>query len=442
MTEVTHDTGDRLGPVTHASSSIHGDAMMLQLQQGWKPLPLATLFALALGGLRVRLMRSVVTMLSIVLAIAFLTYTGLTNQLTYKLAVQLQSLEAERLLPPEEVRNTVRAMLAIDPLSGLSQSEQIKLARVMGMADVSVLQSQRVTLPQIIRGAEEKAADADAKYKLIAADTTALAVDVEAARVALEAATRQLTESREKLVAIEAQTDLAAWIEANGTGDAKGRPERLAGQLDARYRQLVGTMTNPGRLSAEDVRLIEEHLLVLPAVQKAPEIAGFRKIIEIDRIKRAGVELRMLLRGAAVNVQLAIAGNPMDTWLIVMAMMTCAVGIANAMLMSVTERFREIGTMKCLGAQDNLVVKLFLLESGVLGIIGALIGIVLGIAVALLAAVLQFKGHGVDNFPFSDGIVVILLSIVGGVMLSIAGAVYPAYSASRMRPVDALRVDE
>ena len=49
-------------------------------------------------------------------------------------------------------------------------------------------------------------------------------------------------------------------------------------------------------------------------------------------------------------------------WLIGLSLLVCVVGIANAMLMSVTERFREIGTMKCLGALDSFIVKLFLLE--------------------------------------------------------------------------------
>ena len=49
-------------------------------------------------------------------------------------------------------------------------------------------------------------------------------------------------------------------------------------------------------------------------------------------------------------------------WLVSMSLIVCVVGIANAMLMSVTERFREIGTMKCLGALDGFVVRLFLLE--------------------------------------------------------------------------------
>jgi len=65
-------------------------------------------------------------------------------------------------------------------------------------------------------------------------------------------------------------------------------------------------------------------------------------------------------------------------WLIVMSLIVCVVGIANSMLMAVTERFREIGTMKCLGALNKFVVELFLLESGFQGLSGALMGALVG----------------------------------------------------------------
>jgi len=84
--------------------------------------------------------------------------------------------------------------------------------------------------------------------------------------------------------------------------------------------------------------------------------------------------INVLLYDAGVNIEATLAGNPRDRWLIVMALLTCTVGIANAMLMSVAERFREIGTMKCLGATDGLVVHLFLLESLFLGLVGTIAG--------------------------------------------------------------------
>src|SRR6476661_3464374 len=61
-------------------------------------------------------------------------------------------------------------------------------------------------------------------------------------------------------------------------------------------------------------------------------------------------------------------------WLVTLSLVVCTVGIANSMLMSVTERFKEIGTMKCLGAMDGFIVKLFLIEAGFLGMVASVLG--------------------------------------------------------------------
>ena len=161
-----------------------------------------------------------------------------------------------------------------------------------------------------------------------------------------------------------------------------------------------------------------------------------------SQIQQRAATLRGLMRDAGINVEATLAGDTSNAWLIVMALLTCAVGIANAMLMSVTERIREIGTMKCLGAPDGLVVKLFLLESSMLGVIGAALGIVLGTLVALGAAALQFGTFGLTYFPKLEAAEVIGGSILAGLVLAVVGAVYPAAVAARMAPVDALRVEE
>ncbi|MCC5877098.1 MAG: FtsX-like permease family protein [Candidatus Sumerlaeia bacterium] len=128
------------------------------------------------------------------------------------------------------------------------------------------------------------------------------------------------------------------------------------------------------------------------------------------------------------------------TWIVAIALVVTLMGITNAMLMSVTERFREIGTMKCLGATRRLVRRIFLLESLIIGGGGGIGGALLG---ALFSIIFHGFLYGFPQVMFSINLPVlmgfILLSAVSGVVLTVVAAVYPAGIASSMLPSDALR---
>lgn len=130
-----------------------------------------------------------------------------------------------------------------------------------------------------------------------------------------------------------------------------------------------------------------------------------------------------------------------QVWLISLSLLVCVVGIANAMLMSVTERFREIGTMKCLGALDTFIVKLFLLESTFQGLAGTSAGIVIGFALTLGLALLDYGGYALDYFPLGGIAESASYALVVGTLLSLVGAMLPAYRAAKMEPVEAMRSD-
>jgi putative ABC transport system permease protein len=129
-------------------------------------------------------------------------------------------------------------------------------------------------------------------------------------------------------------------------------------------------------------------------------------------------------------------------WIVVISLLVTAMGIANAMLMSVTERFRDIGTMKCLGALSSLVRTLFLLEAAFMGAVGGVAGVAGGFlfTVATYAAL---YGPSLALGAVAQGALLLtgkaLLSLGLGVTLSVLAALYPAGVAARMVPADALR---
>jgi hypothetical protein len=136
------------------------------------------------------------------------------------------------------------------------------------------------------------------------------------------------------------------------------------------------------------------------------------------------------------------ASSPKQRWIIILSLLVCVVGIVNAQLMAVTERFREIGTMKCLGALDRFVLRLFVLEAAMQGLAGAAIGALAGALFSLLNAILSFGAVAVTALSFSDFIGSIVFATFVGVLLSLAGVLYPAFVAARMQPVEAMRVEE
>jgi len=138
----------------------------------------------------------------------------------------------------------------------------------------------------------------------------------------------------------------------------------------------------------------------------------------------------------------SIGASPKQRWILILSLMVCVVGIVNAQLMAVTERFREIGTMKCLGALDRFVLRLFLLEAGMQGLAGGIAGALAGAVFALLSALLRFGWQAVATVPAADAVASMGYAALVGCALSLVGVLYPALVAARMQPVEAMRVEQ
>ncbi len=137
-----------------------------------------------------------------------------------------------------------------------------------------------------------------------------------------------------------------------------------------------------------------------------------------------------------------IASSAKQRWIVTLSLLVCIVGIINAQLMSVTERFREIGTMKCLGALDRFIVRLFVLEALMQGLAGSCAGAILGVVSATISSTFTFGTSIFTSFPWGALFYSMILSVIVGTSLSLIGVIYPAILAARMQPVEAMRLEQ
>ncbi len=152
--------------------------------------------------------------------------------------------------------------------------------------------------------------------------------------------------------------------------------------------------------------------------------------------------LNVLLQNAGADIFSGGGTDDLMLLLIGLSLLTCLVGIVNSMLMSVAERVKEIGTLKCLGALDSFIVKTYFIESALQGILGTLTGMLLGLLVAVTVSFVDYGGYALRHFPVLGVLKSLGVTFAIGSLISVFAAIAPAYMAAKKQPVEAMRIEE
>lgn len=336
-------------------------------------LPASVAIEVVMQGIRIRMGRSIVTMMGVVLGVAFLMSVLSTN-------VIRQSMEEE-----SEMRRDMDRMLSF--LEAESGPTRGRVFSILAIGDLNATEERLISEMHRREAAELRFYRAN--------ENVGASPSYERIRIMDDPAL--LGENSSGLVVM-------------GDGDL---PSLEWNQVTAEMRQKVLAYSR------------ESHAI--------PEITGMT-YVRLARQMRPEEKERMEMQDRQDRAR--------NIWIITIALLVTVIGITNSLLMSVTERFKEIGTMKCLGALSSFIRRIFFIESALTGLVGSLIGGVLGFLVASLIYAFTF-GFGLVflSVGYGDIFLYYILSVIGGISMSIIAAIYPASFASRMVPATALRTN-
>jgi putative ABC transport system permease protein len=123
------------------------------------------------------------------------------------------------------------------------------------------------------------------------------------------------------------------------------------------------------------------------------------------------------------------------------ALVVGAVGIANTMFTSVLEKTKQIGIMKAIGARNKDILLIFLINSGLMGMVGGLIGVVLGVLISKVIPFVLPRAADGSMMATAVTIEVVALALFISIIIGMVAGAIPARSGSKLKPVDALRFE-
>ena len=174
-------------------------------------------------------------------------------------------------------------------------------------------------------------------------------------------------------------------------------------------------MTALNYIQNETEALLRERHRIMPG---EPDDFAVRNVSQMLEARRKTTTIMSMLLGSIAFISLVVGG----------------IGIMNIMLVSVTERTREIGIRMAVGATERDIRMQFLIEAVVLSMVGGTLGIIVGVV----------AGYALSTFTAAPPVftlVSIMLAFVFSAMVGVGFGYYPAYKASLLNPIDALKYE-
>ncbi len=179
------------------------------------------------------------------------------------------------------------------------------------------------------------------------------------------------------------------------------------------FTLVASTGTDTSQLSEEVKSYLSQHMTI--PEELTLDAYSMQSIVE---------ETKTVLKQITLAISL-IAG---------IALLVGGIGVMNIMTVSVTERTREIGTRKALGAENGHIMMQFITEAVILCLVGGLIGVAFGVAIGVTASHIM-------GYPTAVSVTSILVSVGFSMAVGLFFGYYPARNAARMNPIDALRYE-
>ena len=426
---------------------VRGEVKPVQGKQSH--LPLSRAFKISLNSLKIRFWRSLITAGGILLGIAFLT-TVLTQWLMQwpipekinsgfvKIDGQVKGPGEFEVWKPIPIEKAVQAGIPMDVIQRIVAPEksEISLAQVVqGMLDLKIdeknLARAKSELDSLKKVKPAFYSDTNAEKDISIDDAVEAGVPAAIAkRLAGEGRTFKGTAIAD---ALKTQPDQVKIWQQRGNYNAiyKNVNPKVVEVLDEQYAVTLAEALKEAK--GFDPKTADTNNLMIT------NAGDSKRKFSVSFIEnKAKAEATKLTAGDNISVPDKNVYYRM-IWLVIMSLLVSAVGITNSMLMSVTERFKEIGTMKCLGAMDSFVVTLFMLEAGMLGIVASLLGWLIGFGSMILVGGFT-KGWGVVAGISPAGVAItFLISISVGMLLTMIATIIPAQRAAVMPAAMALR---